>query len=380
MEGVVSQRIPAEVFPVGDFLKEEMDARGWNQADLAKIIGRSDRDVHALISGKLALRPETATLLGDAFGTAPEYWMNLDTAYRAWKTSRDARNAVSRKGQLYELAPVREMQKRGWIPVTEDIDVLERHVFEFFRVDGRDSLRSRLPFAARAGVEVPTDNAAVRAWVARARNLAASVMVTRRFSDASFADCLARLRLLLTEPIEARHVPRVLAEHGIRLVVVEHLPKSRIDGACLWLDGNSPVVALSMRYERMDWFWFTLLHELKHVAARDGQDVGAIADDNLVGKDAQDSKTKPEHEQAADRFAADFLVPHGEMENFAARVRPLFSKDRIRSFAKRMSVHPSLVVGQLQFRGEIPYYHSREMLKDKIRRIVTANALTDGWQ
>src|SRR3990170_4818323 len=151
MEGAVSQRNPAEVFPIGDFLREEMDARGWNQADLARIIGRSDRDVHALISGKLALRPETATLLGDAFGTAPEYWMNLDTAYRAWKTSRDTRDAVSRKGRLYELAPVREMQKRGWIPVTEDIDTLERHVFEFFQVDGVEAGCGALRCARRRG-------------------------------------------------------------------------------------------------------------------------------------------------------------------------------------------------------------------------------------
>lgn len=380
MEGVVSQRIPAEVFPVGDFLKEEMDARGWSQADLAKIIGRSDRDVHALVRGKLALRPETATLLGDAFGTAPEYWMNLDTAYRAWTTSRDTRNAVSRKGQLYELAPVRGMQKRGWIPATENIDALERHVFEFFQVDGIDSLRETLPFAARASVDAPTNHASVRAWIARVRNLAASVMVTRSFSDAAFADCLSRLRLLLAEPMEARHVPRTLAEHGIRFVVVEHLQKSRIDGACIWLDKHSPVIALSMRYERMDWFWFTLLHEMQHVRARDGQEAGAVTDDDLVGRDAKDFKAKPAHEQAADQFAADFLVPQSEIEDFSARVRPLFSKARITSFAKRIAVHPSLVVGQLQFRGEIPYYHSRAMLKDKIRRIVQANALTDGWQ
>ena len=70
-----NQRIPAEAFPVTDFLKEELDERGWSQADLAKIIGRSPKDVHTLVSGKVPLKPEMATLLGDAFGTGPEYWM-----------------------------------------------------------------------------------------------------------------------------------------------------------------------------------------------------------------------------------------------------------------------------------------------------------------
>ena len=94
----MTQMIPAEAFPVTDFLKEEMEARGWSQADLAQIVGKSPRDIHALVNGKVALKPEMATLLGDAFGTGPEYWMNLETSYRAWLTSRATRETVSRHG------------------------------------------------------------------------------------------------------------------------------------------------------------------------------------------------------------------------------------------------------------------------------------------
>ena len=52
---------------------------------------------------------------------------------------------------------------------------------------------------------------------------------------------------------------------GIRFVVLEPLPQTRIDGVCFWLDDLSPVIALSFRYDRLDWFWFTLGHELRHV-------------------------------------------------------------------------------------------------------------------
>ena len=76
----MSQRLPAEAFPLAEFIKEEMDARGWNQIDLANVIGRSPKDVHSLLAGKVAFKPDVATLLGDAFGTGPEYWMNLETA------------------------------------------------------------------------------------------------------------------------------------------------------------------------------------------------------------------------------------------------------------------------------------------------------------
>ncbi|MEO7274102.1 MAG: hypothetical protein ABIX28_12465 [Vicinamibacterales bacterium] len=75
----------------------------------------------------------------------------------------------------------------------------------------------------------------------------------------------------------------------------------------------------------------------------------------------------------------DFLIAKAEMDGFIARVRPLYSKDRIRLFARRINVHPALVVGQLQFRKEIEYYHSRDALRDKLRTMITANALTDGW-
>lgn len=73
----------AEVFPPRDFIKEELEERGWGQADLAEILGRTPAFVGEIVSGKRAISPEIAKALGDAFGTGPEYWLNLDAAYRA---------------------------------------------------------------------------------------------------------------------------------------------------------------------------------------------------------------------------------------------------------------------------------------------------------
>jgi len=375
-----NQRIPAEAFPMTDFLKEELDERGWSQADLAKIIGKTPKDVHALVTGKVPLKPEMATLLGDAFGTGPEYWMNLETAYRGWLISRDTRQAVSRRGRLYEVAPVREIQKRGWIRPTDDVEILEREVLRFYGVPTVDALRDlQSPMAARTSAGYGINSPSRCAWAARARMLASAVTVVKKFSATTFADCLAQLRLLLNDAEEARHVPKVLAEHGIRFLVVEHLPHTKLDGACFWLDEQSPVVALSMRYERLDWFWFTLLHEMGHVKERDGLATGGVIDDALVGQDAAERSVKPTTEKAADAFAEGFLIPNGELDGFIARISPLYSKDRIRLFAKRINVHPALVVGQLQFRKEIEYFHSREMLRDKLRKSIITSALTDGW-
>ena len=90
------------------------------------------------------------------------------------------------------------------------------------------------------------------------------------------------------------------------------------------------------------------------------------------------TEEKPPSEQEADRFAAQFLIPERELERFIARVRPLYSKQRILGFAARLNIHPGIVIGQLQRRGEIKYAHSRDMLL-KVREYVIGSALTEGW-
>jgi HTH-type transcriptional regulator / antitoxin HigA len=188
---------------------------------------------------------------------------------------------------------------------------------------------------------------------------------------------LEKLRPLMSHAEEVRHVPRVMAECGIRFLIVEHLPQTRIDGVCLWLDENRPVIALSMRYDRLDYFWFTVMHELGHVAKRDGFSM-VLPDIDLVGEKAALTNQKPEFEQAADRFASERMIGESELDNFIVRVRPLFSKVKIQGFALRQGVHPAIVIGQLQHKGAIHWSHSREFLV-KVRDIITASTLTDGW-
>lgn len=79
--------IMAETFAPGEFLREEIETRGWTQIELAEIIGRPTRLVNEIISGKRAITPETAIQLGDALGTGPELWMNLESQYQLSKVT-----------------------------------------------------------------------------------------------------------------------------------------------------------------------------------------------------------------------------------------------------------------------------------------------------
>lgn len=73
---------PAEVFPPGDFIREELEARGWSQGDLARILGRPVQTINMIVNGRKSITAETAKALGLAFGTGPELWMNLEIAYQ----------------------------------------------------------------------------------------------------------------------------------------------------------------------------------------------------------------------------------------------------------------------------------------------------------
>jgi HTH-type transcriptional regulator/antitoxin HigA len=79
----MSERHPAEVFPPGDFIQEELDARAWTHTDLAELLGLPQWLVRDILHGQRAISPETAHGLGDAFGTGAEVWMHLQRAYQA---------------------------------------------------------------------------------------------------------------------------------------------------------------------------------------------------------------------------------------------------------------------------------------------------------
>jgi HTH-type transcriptional regulator / antitoxin HigA len=147
---------------------------------------------------------------------------------------------------------------------------------------------------------------------------------------------------------------------------------------CLSLNDKSPVIAVSLRFDRTDGFWHTVLHECAHVKYRDGPEAGGLLDIDLVGENAGTVEEKPAIEKRADEFSADFSIQQSDLDNFILRVRPLFSKTKIQDLSARLSVHQAIVVGQLQHRKATPYSHSREMLA-KVRHILTEAALTDGF-
>jgi HTH-type transcriptional regulator/antitoxin HigA len=369
--------VPVEAFPPGEFLREEIAERGWTQEVFADILGKSERLVNEVIVGKREITAATAQALAAALGTSAQFWLNLESAYRLYREAQKnaADESVSRRAKLYSKAPVKEMLKRGWIDSSSNVDILERSVCDYFEISTIDEEPQFLPHAAKKSSSYDSVSASLMTWLYRARQLARASIVSGQFRHDSVAGVLEALRTLLMAPAEIRQVAKILGDHGIRLVIVEPISKTRVDGVTFWLNSKSPVIALSLRYDRVDSFWFVLMHELGHVDARDGQtDMLPIVDD----LDLMKLGAIPENEKQAHLFAEAALVPPEELSDFIARTRPLYSKVKIANFARRVRVHPGIVVGQLQKRGEIDWSHSRNFLV-KVRHLVAGTTLTDGW-
>ncbi len=361
---------PAEVFPPGEFIREELEERGWTQADLAKIMGRTVAMVNEIITGKRGITHRTAVELGAAFGTGPELWINLQTAYRQ-ATPAIMNQDVHDMASLYRLAPIRDMIKRNWIRDVSKPDELRSELCSFFGVDNLDNLPHHAIAARKSKGQnelTPQQNA----WYYRAKNIA-SHLKTGPFKDSQLDNVQKKLRELAAYIPESRKVSRVLGDAGIRFLVVEPLPSSKIDGATFWLDSTSPVIVLSLRFARIDNFWFTLMHEFIHLKRRD-----AILDPSLFGTQGCQESAIEEIERIVDEEAANALIPNSSIESFILRVAPYFSREKIIQFSLRNKIHPGIVVGQLQHRGQIKYGTFQDLLVP-VRDVVAKESITDGW-
>jgi HTH-type transcriptional regulator/antitoxin HigA len=204
----------------------------------------------------------------------------------------------------------------------------------------------------------------------------ADEMLVGRFSKAAAMEAIGQMQLLLNSPESVRKVPRILNDAGIRFVIVESLPTTKMDGVCFWLDDISPVIGMSLRFDRIDNFWFVLRHEMEHVLLGHGREV-AMMDIDLEGDRAGTGSDIPEEERAANDAAANFCVDQSALARFMTRKAPFFAERDIVGFARTLKIHPGLVAGQLQ-RKTSRYDRFRNHLA-KIRSFVIPNATVDGW-
>lgn len=362
----------------GQLIEELLILRGWSKRVLAIVLGIDETVISKIISGKKAVDADFALLVGDVFSTPAEKFLELQKVYDLAQARIIARPDPGRatRAHLFGDLPVSEMIKRGWLDADDirNVPKVEAALTKFFGVNSVNEIEV-LPHAAKKTSTFTPATSVQLAWIYRVKEIASEMLVAR-YSTAGVRDAVNRLNLLLSAPEEARKVPRILAECGIRYVIVESLTSAKIDGVCFWLNDHSPVIGMSLRHDRIDNFWFVLRHEIEHVLRQHGQ-ASIMLDAELEGERAGTGPNISEEERVANEAAANFCVPQQSLARFIARKSPFFNERDILGFAKTLDIHPGLVAGQLQ-RQTGRYDRFRQHLV-KIRSVVAPSALVDGW-
>ena len=352
----------------GEVIKRLASERGWSQSDLAYMLDVTPATINQIVKGKRQITAEMAKLFAVAFECPAEEFVELQGRWNL-RAAPDPAPIVRERVLAQGRFPLREMAKRGWINELRKGESPHGDVCRFFGVNSLSDV-PRLPHAAKK-TETPQAEGSQLAWFYRVRAIAKEMPVPA-YSRALLQKAVDQMRLLREAPEEIRKVPRLLHEAGVRFVVVEGLPGGRIDGVCMWLDGGSPVIGMSLRFDRVDNFWFVLLHECAHVIHGHGKAAAII--DSEIGLGVQDVN---EEERVANAEAAEFCVPQEKMQSFFLRKNPFFSEADVQAFAKINRVHPGLVVGQLQHMAA-KFGFLRQYLVS-VRTFVTSTAMVDGW-
>lgn len=362
----------------GQLINALLISKGWNQRTLSIVLGISDTVVSFILSDKRPVTAELALTLQELFGEPAERFLELQKSYDLARAKLSAIPDTGRtiRAHLFGGLPVAEMIKRGWLTVDSirDVTAVETSLAKFFNVSSPDQIEI-LPHAAKKTNINGEINPTQLAWLYRVKQIA-NEMLTARYSPASVHGAISKLSSLLLAPEEIRKVPRILAESGIRFVIVESLPSANIDGVCFWISDTKPVIGMSLRNDRIDNFWFVLRHELEHVIRLHGK-TAITLDIELQERIPANETDISIEEQIANQAASDFCVPTKSLDSFIARKSPLFTERDMLGFAGKLNVHPGLVVGQLQYHTG-RYELFRKYLV-KVRKSIASSAMVDGW-
>ena len=311
-------------------------AKGLSQRKLAEALGLKEQQIQRYESDRYA----TASLrrLEDVAEA-----LELDISEIAEIRPTGNRDKPLHFDIQWALFPVKEMYRRHWFEGFEgSLSAALANRVELTRAFVQQAMPGRRPaflrHKARFGAEM--DQYALWAWQCRVTRLAQDSDPPTRFLQSSLSSDWLRGLVRLSQAADGpRRAQDALREIGIPLVVEPHLPRTYLDGAAFLLPGGIPVIGMTLRYDRLDNFWFVLIHELVHV--RDHLRKGRLEDifDDL------DSEPD-EMEKETDQLAGDILISDEHWET--ALPRYLRTQESVIDFAQAFGVHPAIVAGRIR--------------------------------
>jgi len=309
-----------------------MGQKGLKQKDLTPLIGSKSK-VSEVLAGKRKLTLKMIRALHEGLG------IPADTLLKEPGKELPENLADVDWTQF----PIKEMANRGWVEGAKDsMDRAEEIVRNLMTQAGQPHC---LPTACyRCGISrtaADIDMYAVQAWLLGVQLKAQQLKTTGTYDgnlDETFLSRLARLSMFSDGPKKA---VEYLSSKGIKLVVEPHFSHTKLDGAAI-LQSGIPIVALTLRYDRIDNFWFTLLHECAHVIKHLSEDISLILDDF-------ESEIVDDREHEANILARDAVVPIEIWKNHKITNVKHPNKEHVIDLASKMEVHPALIAGRVRY-------------------------------
>jgi len=330
-----------EHFPIGkpnpiEAIKFRMEQMDLTNRDLIPLIGSRSK-VSEILSGKCNLTLKMIRALNKNLKIPAE--VLLQETYNALPNDM---NDID-----WEKFPLATMAKFGWI---KKILNLKDHAEEIMRdfINQAGGIKV-LPSAFFRKNDSSRQNAkmnkyALTAWCLQVLILARKVSIPpyqKASVNLDFIKYVAKLSSFAEGPKLAKEY---LEKHGIHLIYVPHLPNTYLDGVVLQLDNGSPVIGLTLRYDRIDNFWFCLCHELAHIGRhiKDREDVVFI--DDITSQDFYYEDNKIENE--ANEWAQNATIP--DPDKFNRLLNGPQTSKKILNLAIEMQIHPAIIAGRIR--------------------------------
>ncbi|CAN7497846.1 ImmA/IrrE family metallo-endopeptidase [Acidovorax sp. LjRoot194] len=319
----------SSVDPV-DAITMRMVELGFEQKDLARILGSASR-ASEVLNRRRQLSLEQMRLLHSELNIPAEVLLG-----------RPASAGIELDGEIINQLPLTEMARRGWLgrQVQGDGQLIER----FREFLAKVSLGATPVFMRRSifGGVAEKSKVLTYAWLARVIMRAReNRKINIRFNASTFnVDFLLQVAKLSAADNGPKLAQEFLAMKGIILIAEPQLSGMEVDGAVLRDDDGTPIIGLTLRFDRLDNFWFTLLHELAHLLRHFSNQSVAFIDD-LANLDDSDPR-----ESEADAIAGECLIPRSSWNrSLASRTR---KKEDIDALASSLCIHPAIIAGRIR--------------------------------
>jgi len=244
--------------------------------------------------------------------------------------------------------PLSEIISRKWIDAKlEDLAEKPKQIFEkFISLIGSEEIPQKvlLRKTFHKNTKSLSNDYALLSWNIRVLSRAITECCPNQYkSDVINFDFLREVSQFSQYEDGPLRAKSFLADHGIALVVEKALTGTKFNGASLMTTSGMPIVGLTLLYDRVDNFWFTLLHELAHIWKHLHSDNDLYID--FFGGNKRDYLDSPEEEEA-DKIAREALIPIEYMSHDAFLLQTGLAVEQL---ADELNIHTSIIAGRIRY-------------------------------